>query len=207
MGMLSGIILAGGESLRMSGENKSLLMLGAEKLILRQVRIMRELCSEIIIVTNTPRPFLRTVDESVRIITDYIPGKGPLSGMHAGLTLSRNPNTWVVGCDMPFLSPRAAELMLHKKKEGIEAIIPWLQGAIHPLHGIYDRDCAGHIWTLLKNQDTQLSSLRKVLLWQETVESEFNEADINCDFMTTIKTRDDYYRILQHLEKTKVGSG
>jgi molybdopterin-guanine dinucleotide biosynthesis protein A len=145
MGMLSGIILAGGEGLRMGGENKSLLMLGNETLLERQIRIMRELCSEIIIVTNTPRSFLRRVDASVRIITDYMPGKGPLSGMHAGLTLSVNQNAWIVGCDMPFLSPKAARLMLLKKKKGIEAIIPWLQESMFPLHGIYDRDCAAHI--------------------------------------------------------------
>ncbi|SFK77855.1 molybdopterin-guanine dinucleotide biosynthesis protein A [Paenibacillus sp. 1_12] len=205
--MLSGIILAGGDSLRMSGENKSLLLLGEEAIIVRQIRIMRELCSEVIIVTNTPKPFLRVVDASVRIITDYIPGKGPLSGMHAGITLSRNRSAWVVGCDMPFLSPAAAELMLRKKKAGLDAIIPWFKGVMHPLHGIYDRDCAGHIWTLLKNQDSELSSLRKGLLWQETVESEFHAVGIECSFVTTIKTRDDYFLAQQHLEKTKVQSG
>lgn len=205
--MLSGIILAGGDSLRMGGENKSLLILEKEALILRQIRIMRELCSEVIIVTNTPKLFLRLVDTSVRIITDYIPGKGPLSGMHAGLTLSRNQSAWVVGCDMPFLSPVAAELMLRKKKSGLDAIIPWLQGVMHPLHAIYDRDCAGHIWTLLKHQDTELSSLRKGLLWQEAVESEFQSAGIDCSFVTTIKTRDDYFLAQQHLEMTKVRSG
>lgn len=205
--MLSGIILAGGESLRMGGENKSLLMLGSETLLLRQIRIMRELCNEIIIVTNTPRSFLRKVDESVRIITDYMPGKGPLSGMHAGLTLSGNQDAWVVGCDMPFLSSQAARLMLLKKKKGIEAIIPWLQGSMYPLHAIYDRDCAAHIWTLMKNQETQLSSLGKALLWQEAIESEFSEAGIECDFTTAIKTQADYVQVIQRLEKAKASTG
>ncbi|NHN33622.1 molybdenum cofactor guanylyltransferase [Paenibacillus agricola] len=208
--MLSGIILAGGESVRMGGENKSLLMLGAETLLVRQIRMMRELCSEIIVVTNTPRSFLRTVDASVRIITDYVPGKGPLSGMHAGLTLSLNQNAWVVGCDMPFLSPQAARLMLLKKKQGMEAIIPWLQGVMHPLHGIYDRDCATPIWTLLKNQETQLSALGKVLLWQEAIEPEFREAGIECNFTMAIKTRTDYTQccnVLQRLEKANASSG
>lgn len=205
--MLSGIILAGGDSLRMSGENKSLLTLGDETIILRQIRIMRELCNEIIIVTNTPKAFLRVVDASVRIITDYLPGKGPLSGMHAGLTLSRNGSAWVVGCDMPFLSPAAAELMLRKKRGGLDAVIPWFQGVMHPLHSVYDRDCASHIWTLLKNQDIQLSSLRKGLLWQEAVESEFQAAGIDCSFVTAIKTRDDYFLAQQYLKKTKVQSG
>jgi molybdopterin-guanine dinucleotide biosynthesis protein A len=193
MGMLSGIILAGGESLRMGGDNKALLMFGEEALIQRQIRIMKTICSEIIIVTNTPKQFLRKVDESVRIITDYIPNKGPLSGMHAGLTLSRNKNAWVVGCDMPFLSPVAATMMLEQKKEGIDAIFPWIQGAVHPLHGIFDRDCAYDIWTLLMNHQLELDSLCQVLVWQEFVEKEFHAAGVGSEFVTTIKTMEDYW--------------
>jgi len=204
--MLSGIVLAGGESKRMNGENKSLLMLGEEALIQRQVRIMRAICSEIIIVTNTPRPFLRKVDESVRIITDYIPKKGPLSGMHAGLTLARHQNAWVVACDMPFLSPEAAELMLRKKKEGFEAVFPRIDGALYPLHGIYDRDCAQHIWSLLMNRDTELSSLQKVLCWREVFESDFHASGIDCGFIRSIETEEDYHIALQLLGLGRVSS-
>jgi molybdopterin-guanine dinucleotide biosynthesis protein A len=186
--MLTGIILAGSDSKRINDGKRSLLMLGEEVLIQRQVRIMRSICSEVIIVTNNPRDFLKKVDESVRIITEYIPNKGPLSGMHAGLMLSRNQNAWIVSCDMPFLSPEAAQLMLKQKLEGIEAIIPWVNNFVHPLHGIYDRNCARHIETLLMKEETDLPKLLKVLIWQEAVESQYQAAGIECGFTKTIKT-------------------
>ena len=52
--MLTGAILAGGDNRRMNGEAKALLTFGAEKLIQRQIRQMREICSEMIVVTNHP---------------------------------------------------------------------------------------------------------------------------------------------------------
>lgn len=67
--MLTGIILAGGDHQRMEGENKALLPIYGELLIQRQIREMESICDEIIIVTNDPKPFLRVVDVSVRIIT------------------------------------------------------------------------------------------------------------------------------------------
>jgi molybdopterin-guanine dinucleotide biosynthesis protein A len=204
MDMLTGVILAGGSSRRMGGDNKSLLMLGGETLIERQVRIMRTVCNEIIIVTNTPRSYLRKVDESVRIITDYIPSKGPLSGIHAGLTLAQNQEAWIVGCDMPFLSPEAAELQLRQKEDGYEAIFPSIESTLYPLSGVYDRDCAQHIWNMLMNGDTQIQSLIKVLNWQQVPESDFKSAGIDTRFVKSIKTYEDYCEVTQQLSTDEV---
>jgi molybdopterin-guanine dinucleotide biosynthesis protein A len=204
MGMLTGVILAGGASRRMGGDNKSLLMLGGETLIERQVRIMRAVCSEIIIVTNTPRSYLSKVDESVRIITDYILSKGPLSGMHAGLTLAQNREAWIVGCDMPILSPEAAELLLRRKMDGYEAVFPSIEGKLYPLYGVYDRDCAQHIWSILMNGDTQVLSLLKVLNWQQVTESDFQLAGIDTKFVRSIKTYEDYCEVTQLLRADEV---
>jgi molybdopterin-guanine dinucleotide biosynthesis protein A len=202
--MLTGIILAGGSSKRMNGENKSLLMLEGVTLIERQIRLMREICSEIIIVTNTPKVYLRKVDESVRIITDYIPSKGPLSGMHAGLTLSQNQAAWIVSCDMPFLSIEAAKHMLRRKQEGYEAVIPTKQNTPYPLYGVYDRDCAMHIWSMLRNEDTRVSSLLNVLNWLEIPLSDYQAAGIDTPFLKSIKTLDDYKDVQLLLLKDEV---
>ncbi|MCZ8515254.1 molybdenum cofactor guanylyltransferase [Paenibacillus filicis] len=107
---LSGVILAGGKNRRMGGSHKALLPFHQEKLVHRQIRRLKQVCTEIILVTNDPKTFLPLVDSDVRIITDYYSGKGPLGGMHAGLSLANHVNVWLIGCDMPFISPQAAKL-------------------------------------------------------------------------------------------------
>ncbi|MFS0726055.1 molybdenum cofactor guanylyltransferase [Paenibacillus sp. 1P07SE] len=198
--MLTGIIVANGHSRRMEGENKSLLQVGGEALIQRQIRLMKCVCSEIIIVTNTPRLFLRKVDESVRILTDYYPNRGPLGGMHAGLTLSRNKHAWIAGWDMPFLSWEAASLMLRHLQPTAEAVLPVIGGTARVLHGIFDRSSAVKMETLLMNDLAMLPALLDVLEWQEMPESEFVRSGIDPGFVTAIKTREDYLETLRLLE-------
>jgi len=198
--MLTGIIVANGHSRRMDGENKSLLQVGGEALIQRQIRLMKCVCSEIIIVTNTPRLFLRKVDESVRIITDYYSNRGPLGGMHAGLTLSRNRHAWITGWDMPFLSWEAASLMLRMMQPSEEAVLPVIGGTTRVLHGIFDRSCAVKMETLLMNDLTMLPALLDVLQWQAVPESDFIRAGIDPGFVTAIKTREDYEEALRLLD-------
>ena len=195
--MLTGIILAGGDHQRMRGENKALLPIAGEMLIHRQIREMSEICSEIIVVTNNPRPFLRVVDASVRIITDFLPGKGPLSGIHAGLTLMENEEAWVVACDMPYISAKAAGMMKQFKDEfGLDAVVPKIAGRLEMLHAIYTKKTAESVKSLLNTGDQRLEQLLHFLKWSEMDADQFVVTGIDTNFTYAIKTRDDYAKLL-----------
>ncbi|AFC28659.1 molybdopterin-guanine dinucleotide biosynthesis protein A [Paenibacillus mucilaginosus 3016] len=205
--MLTGLILAGGESKRMNGANKSMLKFEYETLLQRQVRLMRTVCSELMIVTNDPKSYLRQVDESVRIITDYIPGKGPLSGLHAGLTLARGEQVWAVGCGMPFLSPKAAQLLLEQKNRGFDAAFPRVENMIYPLHGIYDRSCGKRIGELLQSGEGRPDALHRVLNAALVEEEVFTGQGISASFVFEIKTEEDYFTAAEILEGRSAVSG
>ncbi|MEW9701273.1 molybdenum cofactor guanylyltransferase [Paenibacillus sp. SI8] len=190
--MLSGVILAGGANRRMKGERKALLPFGGQPLIVRQIDRMREICDEMIVVTNDPKPFLNIVDRSVRIITDFFEGHGPLGGMHAALSLAKYASVWVVGCDMPFISSKAAQLLLQRKLDGFEAVVPLVAGEVYPLHGIYDRACVPHIAPLLKQGETRVSSLLKHVFWNELGDRFLHENGVDLNFVSNIKTFEDY---------------
>ncbi|NEW05879.1 molybdenum cofactor guanylyltransferase [Paenibacillus sp. SYP-B3998] len=194
--MLSGVILAGGANRRMKGELKALLPFGGKPLIARQIDRMRELCDELIVVTNDPKPYLNIVDRSVRIITDFFEGHGPLGGMHAALSLAKHSSVWVVGCDMPFISSKAAKLLLNRKLDGFEAVVPLVAGEIHLLHGIYDRACAPHIVPLLKQGETHISALLKHAFWSELGDQFLYENGVDLNFVSSIKTLEDYEAML-----------
>jgi molybdopterin-guanine dinucleotide biosynthesis protein A len=200
--MLTGVILAGGLSRRMGNINKGLLPFLNETLIQRQIGIMQELCAEVILVTNDPRSFLPHLGNTCRIISDYIPGKGPLSGMHAAFTLSKYTDIWVVGCDMPFISSRAAEFMW-KQRENMEcdAVVPCIQGAIHPLHGLYRKSCVEHISSLLNHGEFRVTELLNAILCKTVMEDAFVEMGLDVRFVLNVNTPEEYEEAVQLLER------
>jgi molybdopterin-guanine dinucleotide biosynthesis protein A len=194
MGMRGGVILAGGQNRRLGGEQKALLRFGTETLIERQVRIMRNICSEIIVVTDEPKPFLKVLDRDIRIITDYLPAHGPLVGVHAGLMLSTLNLVWIVGCDMPHIDPKAAEILFERVEQGAQAAIPNVGGGLFPLHGVYHRSCAAAAEQLVKQGTASMSALLKEIDWTEVKDEEFFKAGVPRNFVESIDTIDDYER-------------
>jgi molybdenum cofactor guanylyltransferase len=195
--MITGIILAGGDKQRINGESKSLLPWAGEKLIHGQIREMNRVCNEIIIVTDNPRPFLRVVDSSVRIITDFIPGKGILSGMHAGLTLMENECAWVVACDMPYISVEAAAYMKNFKEDfNLDAVVPKIGGRLEMLHGLYSKSVADSVRSLLNTGEQRAEQLLHFLKWSEVDADQFVVMNIDTKFTYAIKNRDDYQKLI-----------
>jgi molybdopterin-guanine dinucleotide biosynthesis protein A len=196
--MVTGVILAGGENKRMGGKIKALLMFAGKRIVERQIREMKQICDDIIVVTNTPEPFLPILDKSVRVITDQIPGKGPMSGMLAAFSAAGTPEVWVVGSDMPHISARAAQLMLNKRrKECCDAVIPVLEGKMHPLHGIYHRNCADVVSEHLSSGQHRLMGMIDRLNWAETDADFFLEAGIDLRFVSNLNTPEEYARALE----------
>lgn len=198
--MWSGIILAGGTNRRMDGAPKSLLRFGNETLVERQVREMRTVCSEIIVVTDEPGLYLRVLDRDVRIITDYYRAKGPLVGIHAGLKLSTLDRAWIVGCDMPYIDARASAVLRDALHQGGQAAVPNVNGGLYPLHGLYEKGCAELAGSLIEQGETSASALLRHLDWQEVGESRFTEAGVPLHFVTNINTVEDYERIRAGME-------
>lgn len=196
--MITGAILAGGQNRRMDGRMKALLPFSGELMIERQIRLMKELCEEVIVVTNQPEVFLPLLDRSIRIITDYYPSKGPLSGMHAALSLARSPDVWIVGCDMPFISAEAASVQWDLKKSmNCDAVVPVISDKTHPLHGLYSKGCADAISALLLSGEYRVMELLRMLYWQEATEANFEDKGIDLAFATNVNNPGEYEAALQ----------
>ncbi|KYH31243.1 molybdenum cofactor guanylyltransferase [Neomoorella mulderi] len=132
----AGIVLAGGKSTRM-GTNKALLPLGQESMLATVVTALRPLFPEIIVVTNTPELYR---DLKARLVPDVIPGRGPLSGFHAGLLASPYWHNFIVACDMPFLAPDFIKYLL-EQAPGYDVVVPRRGEYLQPLHAVYSRGC------------------------------------------------------------------
>ena len=135
----SGIVLAGGRSTRMQ-VNKAFTEVGGLKLIDNVLGKVSEVFDEVILVTNDPESYFCYADESVRIVSDLIPGKGPLSGIHAGLYCARYDVTLAAACDMPFLNMDLAVHMIDMLGDH-DGVVPRIGEYFLPLFAVYTRRC------------------------------------------------------------------
>lgn len=147
------IILCGGKNSRM-GCNKALLEVGRQKIIERMVRQLSGLFGQIIISGNKP---LEHAFPGVEAVPDIIPGRGPLSGIHAGLTVAGNHYCLVLACDMPFMDGKLAEYLV-KEAPGFDAVVPRIDRYLQPLFAVYSKDCLAPVAECLKNGHSKVVS-------------------------------------------------
>jgi molybdopterin-guanine dinucleotide biosynthesis protein A len=146
-----GSVLAGGKSRRF-GRNKAVEILEGERLIERQVRILRSLFPEVMIVSNTPELYL---DLNVTTVADVVPGRGPLGGIYTGLLFAQGDSIFVSACDMPFLQLPVIRRMVDLFP-GHDVVVPRLGEYLEPLHGIYSPRCLPHIKRMLDREELQV---------------------------------------------------
>lgn len=133
---VTGVILAGGESRRM-GSDKSLLPLDGGLFIEHIYQQMASLFDEVILVTNSPSLYQ---DLPCRNVSDIFKAQCALAGIHSGLYHARLDRTFVVACDMPFLSSGVIRNLCRKAVLG-DVVIPESAAGLEPLHALYHRRC------------------------------------------------------------------
>ena len=146
-----GTVLAGGKSRRF-GRNKAVERFQGERLIERQVRTLRSLFPEVMIVTNTPELYL---DLDVTIVQDIIPERGPLGGIYTGLLFAQGESIFVTAVDMPFLQPGVIRRMV-ELFPGHDVVVPRLGDYLEPLHGIYSPRCLAPVKRMLDREELQV---------------------------------------------------
>lgn len=120
------------------GEDKALLEVGGRAMLARVLDRLAGDYDDVLVVTRGARryPDLRPV----RFVVDLIPGRGPLSGIHAAIVHARHPYVLVVACDMPFVRAGVARLLLAEAR-GYDVAIPLFRGRPEPLFAVYHKNC------------------------------------------------------------------
>jgi molybdopterin-guanine dinucleotide biosynthesis protein A len=99
-----GLILAGGRSRRMLGQDKTLLGLQGDTLLTHVIRCLRPQVDALALNSNAePDTF---AGYALPVMPDRLPGfLGPLAGIHAGLLQYPEDYLVTVAVDLPFLPP------------------------------------------------------------------------------------------------------
>jgi molybdopterin-guanine dinucleotide biosynthesis protein A len=128
-------ILAGGRAARMSGADKSALVIGGRTVLARQRRALNTVASPVIVVAKRAGRF-----RDAHVVLDSTPASGALVGLCGALAASPAEWTIVLACDLPFVqTPLLARLV--ERREGVDAVVPRARDGVHPLCALYRRSC------------------------------------------------------------------
>jgi molybdopterin-guanine dinucleotide biosynthesis protein A len=189
---MTSIILAGGKSSRL-GQNKALQVIDGKSLIQRVVDRLAILSTEIIIATAHGEAIPCSSTVRIKTVADIYPRKGPLGGIHSGLTASSNPRAIVVSCDTPFLSASLLEYMTQTLADS-DVALPRIGEMIEPLCAVYSKNCLAPIQKLLERDERQIRKLFSMVKVKYVEEDEINSFDPEHLSFFNINSQDDLER-------------
>lgn len=129
--LTSGVVLAGGASRRM-GRDKALVTLDGERLVDRSVRLLQEVCDDVVVASGR-----RTIkDLRVPQVPDQRGGTGPLSGLASGLVNADHELACVLAVDLPYADP-ALLAVLAARWQGEAVLVPSVGNRAQPLHAVW----------------------------------------------------------------------
>lgn len=187
------IILAGGKSTRM-GFDKQFLKIDQRSLIDSLINKLKKEFNEIIIVTNKPEYYIGL---SHKIITDKIVGKGPLSGIHAGLLEASSKYSYVIACDMPNINMEYVRYMMKSMgNDNLDGCVTIYGDSVEPLNSFYSKHLVEKIQINLENGKRSINSMLKSLNIKYIEEIDARTFSPNWDMFLNLNTREDLDRYL-----------
>ena len=194
------IILAGGDSSRL-GCPKPFLELDGLSLIEILVDRLRALFEEITVVTDRQDHFTHL---PVKLTGDLLTGraKGPLRGIHAGLSVSQLPYQFVVACDMPFINLDLVRYMAAFAPH-YDVVVPRIGSYYQPLHAYYRRSCIDLIREQIERDECKVTVFYDKIRVRHIGYSEIMRFDPGRHSFFNINTWADYLEAQELLQEVK----
>jgi molybdopterin-guanine dinucleotide biosynthesis protein A len=143
---ITGVIQAGGKSTRMGGEPKALIELGGRRIVERAVAAIVPVVDDVLVVTNTPELYAFL---GLPMVGDVFPDHGSLGGIYSGLKAATGEVAFTVACDMPFLRPDVARLVVDQAAAA-DVVIPRVGEQLETMHAAYAKACLPHMEARLR---------------------------------------------------------
>jgi molybdenum cofactor guanylyltransferase len=151
---VTGVLLAGGKSLRM-GEDKRYLVVGEQILLERGLGVLQSMFQEVMVVIAQDSPPL---DIAARVVRDLVPDCGSLGGIYTGLTQATTSCIFVAACDMPFLN-QAVIAQFTSRRATADIVMARLATRLHPMHALYGKGCLPAMEQMILAQRLKIQEL------------------------------------------------
>ena len=154
---LTGIILAGGKSLRM-GTDKALIEINGQSMIKKAYLLLKDLCDEIILSTTGSYFF-----KGIKKVSDEKPGLGPIGGIYSCLKQSGTDKNLVLAVDIPFVNQDILKFLI-ENIDNSDVIFPLNElGKIEPLCAIYSKSILPAIEKMIQQGDFKVQNLKQYI--------------------------------------------
>ena len=127
------VVLAGGMSRRM-GRDKLVLAIGGTTMLESAVNRFSAVFEDVYISVADDKKY---PDVDTLKIVDILPGAGPISGLHAALTVLTCDGLFLVAADLPYACPKAAKRIIELAGDSEACVVRLPDGNIEPLFGYY----------------------------------------------------------------------
>ena len=193
----TGVILAGGQNSRLPGKKKTFRKIGDVTILENIYGLFSNLFKEVIIVVNEPREFAGL---NMSIVTDVIPSKCALAGLHTGLFYASFPYAYVTACDTPFVKQSVVEYIVNQIEPSYDVIIPRTDDGLEALSAVYSKDCIPLIENNLGKKIFMIKKFFRKKKVKEIPVEQLKALDPEMQFIFNVNTPED-------LEKARLIAG
>jgi len=184
----TGIILAGGKSSRM-GEDKGLVLLNGKPMIQYVIKALKEVVSDISIISN---------NESynkfgVPVYADIIKDKGPVGGIYTGLYHSKTELNFCISCDVPMISSDFIFWLLNRSGNA-SITLPMHNDKVHQMIGVYSKQVLANFKESTEKEHLKLSQVNNDMAC-EIIDIEKEYANFDELIFSNINTKNELIKI------------
>jgi len=150
---ISCAITAGGKAKRFNGITKAFIEFEGERIIDKNLRVLKTVFEDIIIISNNPSSFSDYAE--FKIFKDYYQEIGPLAGLHSAIKNCKGNAVLLISSDLPNISIDIINsLITNYLKLDCEVIIPKIGIKIEPLFGIYSKSILKKLENFIEKKES-----------------------------------------------------
>jgi len=172
----------------MGGRNKAFLSVGGQTILDRLRTAFQGLFDEVLLVTRDPLEYLSW---DSKVVTDILPTRSSLTGIHSALFHISTPHAFITACDTPFLKTGLIRVLLDELEPKWDVIMPVTEQGSQPLCAIYSKRCIEPIENQLKNGDPKILNFFPKMRVKEIPEERLRRADTDLISFFNINTPED----------------
>lgn len=187
----SGIVLCGGQSLRM-GRDKASLPFGDETLLTRAVRLVTSAVDDVVVVARKDQ----VTPEGLTVVRDPVDDQGPLAGLVTGLHASRGDLVFITACDMPLLKPAVIVRLLERIGDA-DVCVPVMNQHTMTLCAVYRRALLPYAEALVAAGQLSVRALVDRVDAEKIDAAEFRDIDPQLDSFFSCDTPERYQEALR----------
>ena len=187
------LILAGGKSSRMGGNDKGLIKINDEYIMSELIELSEIFTNSVILNINRNKDIYEKF--KIKLISDLHSNfQGPLAGIYSGMTEAKTKYILVLPCDCPMISDIFFKDIL---KDNFRDKIRCAHDGnrLQPVHALIDKSMASNLKVFLDSGE------RKIEKWYNQEKLEIIDFSNNPQFFMNINTPEDLEKY--KLEKIK----